>query len=102
MSDELTIQPYAPGDEDAILDLFAATFGQVLDMASWRWRYQDNPYGGTLIELMWDGDTLAGQYAVSPINMSIGGQIVPCALSLDTMTHPEYGRRGICGFSVRP
>ena len=64
-------------------------------MDAWRWRYLENPYGGPLIDLMWSGDKLVGQYAVSPIDMSIDGKTYPCAFSLDTMTHPEYGGRGI-------
>jgi GNAT superfamily N-acetyltransferase len=95
MSDELVIRPYISGDEEAICDLFHLTFGQSLDMAAWRWRFQENPYGGPLIELMWDGNKLVGQYAVSPLDMSIDGETYSCALSLDTMTHPDYGGRGI-------
>ena len=95
MVDELVIRPYVPGDEEAILGLFHLAFGQSLDMAAWRWRYLENPYGGPLIDLMWDGDKLVGQYAVSPLDMSIDGETYPCALSLDTITHPVYGGRGI-------
>ncbi len=95
MAEKLVIRPYITGDEEAILGLFRLTFGQSLDMAAWHWRYVENPSGGPFIELMWDGDTLVGQYAVSPFDISIDGETYHCALSLDTMTHPDYGGRGV-------
>jgi len=95
MTDSFESRPFVAGDEDAIIGLFSESFGQELDLSAWRWRYLENPYGGPLIELMWDGAKLIGQYAVSPVNISINGTEYSCALSLDTMTHPDYGGRGI-------
>jgi GNAT superfamily N-acetyltransferase len=89
----LDIRPYAPGDEDAIQDLFQKSYGRSLPLEVWRWRFQDNPAGPAIIELAWDGPTLAGHYAVSRVALRARGRDVATGLSGTTMTHPGY--RGI-------
>lgn len=44
---------------------------------------------------MWDGDTLAGHYAVFPVEMEINNNVSLTALSMTTMTNPEYAGKGI-------
>jgi GNAT superfamily N-acetyltransferase len=91
----MTLAPYTPGDEDAILALFKKSFGQEMSPAYWKWRFQDNPHGRECISLMWDGEVLAGHYAVSPLVMLVEGEEVLASLSMTTMTHPDYAGRGI-------
>jgi len=95
MQNELIIRPYRPSDEYKILDLYNAVFGKLIDIAEWKWRYLENPYGGPNIVLMWDDELLVGHYAVAPINIDINGTTFKAALSLDTMTHPSYQGQGI-------
>ncbi|MFI5212927.1 MAG: GNAT family N-acetyltransferase [Gemmatimonadales bacterium] len=95
MSGALSIRPYQPGDEAKILALFQEAFGKPMSEAYWRWRFADNPMRTFLIDLMWDGDVLAGHYAVSPVMLQVGTREVPTALSMTTMTHPAYQGRGI-------
>jgi hypothetical protein len=94
-----TIRDYREGDEAAIVALFEKVFGKPMGRTRsaphWRWEYTQNPVGPRTIELVWDGATLAGQYAVSPRRVWCGGREVLAALSLDTMTHPDYARQGI-------
>lgn len=91
----MKIKDYQLGDEIAILDLFEIVFQQKLNSENWIWRFRDNPAGKHLIKLMWDNDKLIGHYAVSPLVMSVEGQDVLTALSLTTMTHPDYQGKGI-------
>lgn len=95
MAGRLDIRGYAPGDEVAILSLFEASFGRAMREAYWRWRYPDNPAGGPAIELAWDGDRLAAHYAVSPVMLEADGQPLKAALSMTTMTHPDYRGMGL-------
>jgi hypothetical protein len=44
---------------------------------------------------MWDKDKLVGHYAVSPVMLNINNEKVLTSLSMTTMTHPEYGGKGI-------
>lgn len=93
----MEIRSYAPGDEQEIRNLFKVSFGRELDAKFWKWRFMDNPSDPDrlFIHLMWDGPVLAGHYAVSPVRMNIAGQERLTALSMTTMTHPEYAGRGI-------
>lgn len=90
----IDIRPWQPGDEAAILTLFETTFGRPLTESFWRWRFQEHPAGGPMIMLAWDDDRLAAHYAASHSPLVVDGQTVPAALSMTTMTHPDYrGRR---------
>lgn len=91
----LDIRPWRPGDETEILKLFEASFGRKMSEAFWRWRYLDHPSGDPLIVLAWDGDKLAAHYAVSHAPLQIDGEIVPAALSMTTMTAPDYRGQGL-------
>jgi len=86
---------YKQGDESEILRLFKRAFGRELDLNYWNWRFRDNTEGKLQIELMFDSNLIAGHYAVSPVRMICDGKSVLTALSNYTMTHPDYGRRGI-------
>lgn len=93
----MEIRPYAPGDEVAILGLFEQSFGKPMPEAFWRWRFLDDPHGPPQIELAWDGEVLAGHYAVSPTTLAIAGERHPASLSMTTMTHPDYRGQGLFG-----
>lgn len=87
---KLDLRPYQSSDEAAIMDLFTKAFKRPEPKGFWDWRFASNPNGIGVIELAWDGDVLAGHYAVSPIGMRVNGVDYPAALSGTTMTHPDY------------
>lgn len=91
----VSVRPYAPGDERAILDLFLTAFGKPLSMDYWNWRFRDNPVDKPRILLAWEGETLAAHYAVSPVHVGVAGNRVLSALSMTTMTHPNYRGQGL-------
>jgi GNAT superfamily N-acetyltransferase len=92
----MEIKSYKKGDETEILTLFKLAFGKEMSLGYWNWRFGNNPFCDQIyIELMWDGSKLIGHYAVSPIEMIIDNKILKTALSMTTMTHPEYGGKGI-------
>lgn len=91
----MKILPYKAGDEHYILELFETSFGKKLLPQFWNWRFADHPSGRYMIMLMWDGDRVVGHYALSPCKMIIQGQELMTALSMTTMTHPDYAGRGI-------
>jgi hypothetical protein len=93
----MEIRDYQAGDEQKILELFQFAFGKPLSEDVWQWRFANNPENKFMIKLMWDGDILAGHYAVSPLKMIVSGEEILTALSMTTMTHPDYGGRGIFG-----
>lgn len=91
----MELRPWQPGDETAILALFQTTFGSPMSPEFWKWRYLDHPAGGPLIFLAWDGDILAAHYAASRAPLLAGGESRPAALSMTTMTHPDYRGQGL-------
>ena len=93
----IALRPYQPNDEAAILELFEASFGRPMSAAYWTWRFADNPIDAPKIDLAWDGSTLAGHYAVSPAELVINGTCRKVALSMTTMTHPDYRGRDLFG-----
>lgn len=87
-------RPYRSGDEPAITALFEIVFGRPMSLEFWRWRFLDHPAGGPLVMLAFAEGTLVGHYAASRAPLSLHGEYHPAALSMTTMTHPEWrGRR---------
>lgn len=91
----MEISDFKEGDEKDILELFNKAFNKKLSLEYWKWRYRDNPTRKTMIKLMWDNGVLTGHYAVSPVEMIVENKVSLSALSMTTMTHPDYGGRGI-------
>lgn len=93
----MNITLYTKNDEKHILDLFELAFKQKMSEEYWNWRFINNPFIGmdNPIYLMWDDKKLIGHYAVSPVEMKIENKIHKTALSMTTMTHPNYGGKGI-------
>ena len=91
----MELRDYQHGDEIKILDLFRQTFGKPMSEDYWKWRFIDNPINKIMIKLMWDNETLVGHYAVSPVELIVNNEVVLTALSMTTMTHPDYAGRGI-------
>ncbi len=93
----MEITDYKEGDEGKIIELYKVVFKREWSYERWLWRFEKNPAGKHLIKLMWSDGKLVGHYAVSPQKMRIDQKEQLTALSLTTMTHPDYGGRGICG-----
>lgn len=85
----------SPDELSSVLELFKLVYRWDLGTAFYRWRFLDNPFGSPLVTLLWDGATLAGHYAASPMIGWYGGRDIPAAQSMTTMTHPEYRNRGV-------
>jgi len=93
----MDIRPINPQSLDelaSVLELFRVVYRTDLSAAAYRWRFLDNPFGAPLVTLLWDGATLVGHYAASPMRAWVGGEIA-AAQSMTTMTHPSYRNRGV-------
>jgi GNAT superfamily N-acetyltransferase len=51
--------------------------------------------GAAVVLVAKDSGNMVGQYALMPTQLSLGGEIVLGAQSVDTMTHPEYRNQGM-------
>jgi len=82
-------------DLDASLVLFERVYGRAMSPAFYRWRFVENPFGPPMISLLWEGDVLAGHYAVSPARSLIDTGPCLAGQSMTTMTHPSYRNQGV-------
>jgi hypothetical protein len=83
-----TIRGYEPGDEAAILELFARSFPHApRTLPHWRWKFEDDPYGREHISLAFDdAQRLVGHYAGYPVAFVDDGRELVGHQVGDTMT----------------
>src|SRR5262245_52988059 len=91
------IRPYQPGDETELVPLFEQVFGRSISPEYWRWKLKGRP---APVESVWvafaaDDGRVIGQYAGIPVEVKLGGTVLPAMVSVDTMTAPDFRRRGI-------
>jgi hypothetical protein len=90
-----TIRPYRAGDERALTALFGRVFGRAISEERYRWKLRQPP---TPVENVWlavDGDAPIFHYAGIPTRYRLPGGEALAMVSVDTMTAPEFQRRGL-------
>ena len=85
---------------DSLFELTKAVGGDKVPekerwLRGWKWAHIDNPAGISRIWLAEHNGKLVGQYPLILEDMKVGREIIKGAQIVDTMTHPEYRRRGI-------
>lgn len=100
VNSRLLFRPFADGDENGLFELSCVLFPEVhYDwnswLANWRWKYKDNPAGEGIIWVAEHDSKIVGHYAVIPVLIKIGSETTIVFQSVDTMTHPDYRRKGI-------
>jgi hypothetical protein len=78
-----------------ILKLFERSFGKKLNPKMWGWAYIDNVCGNPVVALAFDGLHLAGHYAVIPIALRKGNEVLKACLSMTTMVDNDYRGKGL-------
>lgn len=90
-----TIRRYQRGDESAILDLFSRSFHETRSIEHWRWKYEQDPYGGGRISVAFDDrNALVAHYAGYPVRFRVAGSDAPAHQIGDTMTDPSIRHIG--------
>ncbi len=90
-----TFRAATAADEPGILALFRQTHGYAPTAAYQTWRFETDPASPRIAVIAEDGGQIVGHYALWGTPLSIGGQAVSGAQSLDTMTHPLYRGQGM-------
>lgn len=89
------MRPVTVDDSADLVDLFAACFGTHPSAEYFKWKYYDNPAGDVIGFVAEGGGGLAGFYGVIPEPWMVGGAATTVHQSMDTMTHPDFRRRGL-------
>jgi GNAT superfamily N-acetyltransferase len=89
------IVTYAPGDEAAIIECMRACFGVAPPLAAWRHLNLEGPAGPSVIILARAERAVVSHMALLPRRMRAFGREDVAGHSVDTMTHPQWQRRGL-------
>jgi GNAT superfamily N-acetyltransferase len=93
--DEVYVRPVEANDSSALVELFKACFGTTLPTEYFAWKYHENPAGEVSGFVADAGERLAAFYGVIPEPWTVGGENTTVFQSMDTMTHPDFRRRGL-------
>ena len=80
---------------DSFCALYHRSFTATANRAIIEQRYLDNPFEELLMYVAIDGGRIIANYSAVPIRVVIDGEIWKAALSLNTMTDPDYAGRGL-------
>ena len=101
MNQRCSMRAYKKCDEDEIFELTKAVWEEQVPekerwIKGWKWIHIDNPAGTSIIWLAENGSKIVSKYPVILENMKICDKVLKGAQLIDTMTHPQYRRQGIC------
>ena len=98
-ADSLTIRPYTPGDEEAILALLRVSLGEGPTGSRapefFRWKHLENPFGASVMLVAEADSRIVGLRAFMRWAFRSGDMRVRAVRAVDTATHPDYQGRGI-------
>lgn len=96
------VREYAPGDEEAVLDLLAAAFGRwpsgledVEPREFFRWKTELCPFGASRSWVVETGGELVAFVAQLPWRMHAGDRTLTTLRGTDLAVHPDHHGRGI-------
>ena len=78
-----------------LAEMFRLCFGQDVSEGYFRWKYLDSP-GGEVVAFTAEREgRVAAFYGLLPERYTVGGEATTIYQSMDTMTHPDFQRRGL-------
>ena len=98
-SPDVRVIAYTDEEASRVAELLNAGLGQkqvgVRDAEYWRWKHERNPFGRSFTLLAEADGRLVGVRAFMRWEFECDGRIVRAAKPVDSVTHPDYQRRGI-------
>lgn len=89
------ILPYAKEDFEELKGLYFDCFESEIDLDYFHWKFLNNPAGQAVGFIARHEGNLAGFYGVIPERYSVDGKGRIIYQSMDTMTSPNYRRKGL-------
>ncbi len=93
--ESLEFNPFSFDRVEGLKEVYKLCFDTIIEGDYFNWKYCDNPAGEVVAYTATDGDTIAAFYGVIPELYIVNGEPVKIYQSMDTMTHPNYQRRGL-------
>jgi hypothetical protein len=91
----ITVRPYHDTDVPDLVELFARVFNKSISAEHWRWKLALNRAPGGNVWLAVSADKPVFQYAGIAQRYHLLDREVVGIVSVDTMTHPDFRRRGL-------
>ena len=95
MTGEWCVRPYRAGDERELVGLFERVFGRALTPEQWCWKLQPSQSAVDNVWLAVHDEKPIFQYAGIATRFQVGDAVRTVMVSVDTMTAPEFQRRGL-------
>lgn len=92
MSDDIIISPYDPKDDDELYKLVSQHLSLGRTKDDWRWRFKAPPIVRCVVARI--NGKIVGQYVATGLPIT-GSNNMDGLLSVDTVVHSDYHRRGI-------
>jgi hypothetical protein len=93
--DGTVIRPCHESDVPGVIALFARVFGRTITTEHWRWKLRTSTPAACNVWLAVAGDRPIFQYAGVAQRYQLGNKTALGFVSVDTMTDPEFRRRGL-------
>jgi hypothetical protein len=94
-SNPFIIRPYQAGDETGLVELFHRAYGRPTTVEHWRWKLRGQASSVENVWLALSEDKPVFQYAGIPTRFQLSQSPTTVMVSVDTMTAPEFRRRGL-------
>ena len=95
MTHSWTVRQATAADTEALVALRNEVYGSHISAAEWRWKYFDNPAGGSSLFVAENGGRLVGHLGRTRAWVNLNGEPVPVAHFQDFMILPVYRRQGV-------
>jgi hypothetical protein len=92
---KLHYRQFVSSDLESYKKTYKLCFGFDISEEYIQWKYNNNPAGKMVGFVALDGSTVAAFYGIIPEIYLVKGKPVRIYQSMDTMTHPDYQRRGL-------
>src|ERR1700676_992401 len=94
-ADPFVIRPYQTGDETGLVELYHRAYGRPTTEEHWRWKLKGQASDVENVWLALSEDKPVFQYAGIPTRFRLAQSPTVVMVSVDTMTAPEFRRRGL-------
>lgn len=92
---EFQIRPTHTEDFKRLIHMFELCLRKGVDESYFQWKYLRNPSGSVVAFEAFEAENIAAFYGVIPELYVDGQETFTAYQSMDTMTHPDYQKRGL-------